>query len=121
MVPAPIAWDLLLTGGDSDAAGVGTGLVAPAVGAEFRAPRAPEVVLGTMTEVEPGRVLAFDTAPGEPGEAVRCELGEGTGHGARLHLTVRGTDPAEREAAAEQWGAGAVTGLAAAALAVAER
>lgn len=121
VVPAPIAWDLLLTGADPEAEGVGTGVVAPPVGAEFRAPRAPEVLLGTVTEVEPGRVLAFDTAPGEPGDAVRLELGEGTGHGARLHLTVRGTDPAEREAAAEHWGAGAVAGLAAAALVVAER
>ena len=53
----------------------------------------------------------------EPGDHVRVELSEGTGHGARIVLTVTGTDPAERDAAVEQWGTGAVGHLAAAAAA----
>ena len=40
------------------------------------------------------------------------ELNEGTGHGARLVLTVTGSDPAERGAAIDQWGSGAVGHLA---------
>ena len=55
---------------------------------------APDVVIGTMTEVELHRVLAFDVAPtGGPGDHVRVELADGTGHGARITLTVTGTDP----------------------------
>ena len=50
---------------------------------------------------------------GGPGDHVRVELADGTGHGARITLTVTGTDPAERDAAAEQWGTGAVGHLAA--------
>ena len=44
---------------------------------------------------------------------MRVELAEGTGHGARITLTVTGTDPAERDAAAEMWGTGAIGHLAA--------
>jgi len=95
--PADVAWRLFLGGAP-----------APAKGAEFRPAGAPDVILGTVTEVEPERVLAFDTAPAEPGDRVRVELVAGSGHGARLVLTVEGADPAEREAAVEQWGAGAV-------------
>jgi hypothetical protein len=77
---------------------------------------APEVVIGTMTEVEPPRVLAFDVAPtGGPGDHVRVELAAGTGHGARITLTVTGRDVADRDAAAEMWGVGAVGQLAASA------
>ena len=47
------------------------------------------------------------------GEHLRLELADGTGHGARITLTVTGTDPAERDAAAEMWGAGPVGHLAA--------
>ena len=74
---------------------------------------APDVVIGTMTEVELHRVLAFTIAPtGGPGDHLRLELTEGTGHGARDHLTVTGTDPAEAEAAAAMWGTGAIGHLA---------
>ena len=48
---------------------------------------------------------------------MRVELADGTGHGARIVLTVTGTDPAERDAAVDQWGTGAVGHLAAAAAA----
>jgi uncharacterized protein YndB with AHSA1/START domain len=41
---------------------------------------------GTVTEVEPHRLLAFDGPDGR----VRWELGEGTGHGARLVVTSTG-------------------------------
>jgi hypothetical protein len=69
-----------------------------------------------MTAVDVYRVLAFDVAPtGGPGEHVRVELTDGTGHGARITLTVTGTDVAERDAAAQMWGTGAVGHLAASA------
>ena len=68
---------------------------------------APDVVIGTMTEVDAPRRMAFDVAPtGGPGDHVRVELAAGTGHGARLTLTVTGTDPAECDAAVAQWGDG---------------
>jgi hypothetical protein len=61
-------------------------------------------------------VLAFDVAPtGGPGDHVRVELTADTGHGARITLTVTGSDLAERDAAAEMWGRGAVGHLAASA------
>lgn len=107
------AWELFLGG----AAEPEVTHEMPRVGEELRAPQAPEVVLGTVTEVQAPRVLAFDTGAGEPGDHVRVELVEGTGHGARMVLTVRGADPAERDAALEQWGLGAVEAIAAAALA----
>lgn len=111
--PPEVAWELFLGG----AAEPEVTHAVPRLGEELRAPRAPEVVLGTVTEVEAPRLLAVDTGAGEPGDQVRFELVEGTGHGARMVLTVRGTDPAERDAALEQWGIGAVEAIAAAALA----
>ena len=108
-----VAWELFLGG----AAEPEVTHEVPVVGEELRAPRAPEVVLGTVTEVEAPRVLAFDTGAGEPGDHVQFELVEGTGHGARMVLTVHGADPSERDAAIEQWGLGAVEAIAAAALA----
>lgn len=76
---------------------------------------APDMVVGTMTEVELHRVLAFDVTPaGGPGEHVRVELADGTGHCVRITLTVTGTDPGERDAA-EMWGTRAVGHLAASA------
>jgi uncharacterized protein YndB with AHSA1/START domain len=108
--PAEVAWDLWF-GKDRD---TGAQRVAPAVGEALTPYMAPEVVIGTMTEVELHRVLAFDVAPtGGPGEHVRVEFAEGTGHGARVKLTVTGTDPAQRDAAADMWGTSAVGHLAA--------
>jgi uncharacterized protein YndB with AHSA1/START domain len=110
--PAEIAWNLWF-GKDRD---TGEQRTAPAVGEPLTPYMAPEVVIGTMTEVEPHRVLAFDVAPtGGPGEHVRVELADGTGHGVRIVLTVTGVDPDERAAAAEMWGTGAVGHLAASA------
>lgn len=109
---AGIAWELFLGG----AAEPEIEHPVPEVGEELRAPQAPEVVLGIVTEVQAPRLLAFDTGPGEPGDHVRLELVDGTGHGARLLLTVRGSDPAEQDAALEQWGLGAVEAIAQAAL-----
>ena len=72
---------------------------------------APEVVIGTVTEVELHRVLAFDVAPtGGPGEHVRVEFGDGTGHGVRITLTVTGTEADERDAALPRCGAPAPSG-----------
>lgn len=110
--PAATAWNLFLSAGATD-----TDVEAPAAGGELRAPAAPEVVLGTVTEVVPGQVLAFDTGPGEPGDRVRLELTDGTGHGARLVLRVTGTVAQEKGPAIEQWRVGAVEAVAAQALA----
>ena len=107
--PAEVAWDLWF-GKDRD---TGEQRTAPAVGEPLTPYMAPEVVIGTMTDVELHRVLAFDVTPtGGPGEHVRVELADGTGHGTRVTLTVTGTDPAERDAAAEMWGTAAVGHLA---------
>jgi uncharacterized protein YndB with AHSA1/START domain len=110
--PAEVAWNLWF-GKDRD---TGEQRTAPAVGEPLSPYMAPDVVIGTMTEVELHRVLAFDVAPdGGPGEHVRVELTEGTGHGVRATLTVIGTDPSECDAAAEMWGTGAIGHLAASA------
>lgn len=110
--PAEVAWDLWF-GKDRD---TGAQRSAPAVGEALTPYMAPDVVIGTMTEVDLHRVLGFDVAPtGGPGDHVRVELTEGTGHGARITLTVTGTDPGERDAAADVWGARAVGHLAASA------
>jgi uncharacterized protein YndB with AHSA1/START domain len=110
--PAQVAWDLWF-GTDQVS---GEQRRAPGVGEPLTPYRAPEVVIGTMTAVDEPRLLAFDVAAtGGPGEHVRVELVAGTGHGARLVLTVTGSDPAQRDAAIEQWGAGAVGHLASAA------
>lgn len=112
--PAEVAWDLWF-GKDRD---TGEQRRAPAVGEDLTPYMAPDVVVGTMTEVDLHRVLAFDVTPaGGPGDHVRVELADGTGHGVRVILTVTGTDPAERDAAAEMWGVRAVGHLAACAAA----
>jgi len=103
--PAEVAWDLFLGAGAPEPP-------QPEVGRSLRAPGA-EDVLGTVTEVARPRLLAFDTAPEEPGDSVRLELGEGTGHGARLLFVVHGSVPAERDAAADRWGPGGVEHVAA--------
>jgi uncharacterized protein YndB with AHSA1/START domain len=110
--PAAVAWDLWF-GKDRD---TGEQRTAPAVGEALTPYMAPDVVVGTMTEVELHRVLAFDVTPaGGPGEHVRVELADGTGHGVRVTLTVTGSDPGERDAAAEMWGTTAIGHLAASA------
>jgi uncharacterized protein YndB with AHSA1/START domain len=107
--PAQVAWDMWF-GTDQV---TGEQRRSPAVGEPLTPYMAPDVVLGTMTATEEPHLLAFDVAPtGGPGEHVRVELTEGTGHGARVVLTVSGSDPAERDAAVEQWGGGAVGHLA---------
>jgi uncharacterized protein YndB with AHSA1/START domain len=110
--PAAVAWDLWF-GKDRD---TGEQREAPAVGQPLTPYMAPDVVIGTMTDVVRHRQFAFDVAPtGGPGEHLRVELADGTGHGARITLTVTGTDPGECDAAAEMWGTGAVGHLAASA------
>jgi uncharacterized protein YndB with AHSA1/START domain len=110
--PAEVAWDLWF-GKDQTS---GEQRSAPAVGEPLTPYMAPDVVVGTMTEVELHRVLAFDTSvAGGPGDHVRVELAEGTGHGTRVILTVTGTEAGERDAAAELWGTGAIGHLAASA------
>ncbi len=110
--PAEVAWDLWF-GTDRE---TGEQRSAPDVGQPLSPYMAPDVVIGTMTEVDPPRVFAFDVAPtGGPGEHLRVELTDGTGHGARIVLTVTGTVPDERDAAAKLWGTGAIGHLAASA------
>ena len=57
--PAEVAWDLWF-GKDRD---TGEQRSAPAVGEPLTPYMAPDVVIGTVTEVELHRVLAFDVAP----------------------------------------------------------
>jgi uncharacterized protein YndB with AHSA1/START domain len=103
--PAEIAWDLWF-GKDRD---TGEQRSAPAVGEPLTPYMAPDKVIGTITAVDRHHILAFDIAPtGGPGEHLRFELTPGTGHGARITLIVTGTNPAEREMAAQMWGTGAV-------------
>jgi hypothetical protein len=110
--PAAVAWDLWF-GKDSD---TGEQRNAPAVGEPLTPYMAPDTVIGTMTEVDMHRVFAFDVAPtGGPGEHLRLEFADGTGHGVKVTLTVTGTDPAERDAAAQMWAGGAIGHLAASA------
>lgn len=110
--PAAVAWDLWF-GKDRD---TGEQREAPAVGEALTPYMAPDVVIGTVTEVDLHRLLAFDVAPsGGPGEHLRLELADGTGHGVKITLTVTGTDPAERDAAAQMWAVGAIGHLAASA------
>ena len=110
--PAEVAWNLWF-GRDRD---TGEQRPAPAVGEPLTPYMAPDFVIGTMTEMEPYRVLAFDVAPtGGPGEHLRVEFADGTGHGVRVILTVTGADPRERDPAAQMWGTGAIGHLAASA------
>ncbi len=108
--PADVAWNLWF-GNDRD---TGEQRSAPAVGEPLTPYMAPDMVVGTMTEVDPYHAFAFDIAPtGGPGRHLRVEFTTGTGHGARVVLTVTGTDPDERDAAAQMWGSGAIGHLAA--------
>lgn len=110
--PAEVAWNLWF-GKDRD---TGEQRHAPGVGEALTPYMAPDIVLGTMTEVELHRVLAFDiAATGGPGEHLRLEMANGTGHGVRITLTVTGSDPAECDAAAQMWATGAIGHLAASA------
>ena len=107
--PAEVAWDLWF-GKDRE---TGEQRRAPGVGEPLTPYMAPDVEIGRMTEVDLHRVLAFDVGPaGGPGDHVRVELGDGTGHGTRVTLTVTGTEPGERDAAAEMWGTSAIGHLA---------
>lgn len=102
VAPADVAWGLLL--GNDPA--TGRLRPTPRVGDSFTPWAAPTYVLGTVTEVEPGRLLAWDCSADEPGDAVRLALIDGTGHGARLQVTIVGSVPAERDAARVEWRAG---------------
>jgi len=99
VAPADVVWNLVL-GVDHS---TGSQRRAPAVGQPFTPWAAPDYVLGTVTDVVPGKLLAWDCSADEPGDAIRLELVDGTGHGARLRLSVTGRDPAERAPATEQW------------------
>ncbi|HEY4332401.1 MAG TPA: SRPBCC domain-containing protein [Ilumatobacteraceae bacterium] len=112
--PAAVAWDVWF----GEDIVTGEQRAAPAVGEALTPYMAPGRVIGTMTEVDLHRVLAFDiTADGGPGDHLRLELNDGTGHGTRVTLTVNGRDPAERDAAAQMWATGALGHLASAAAA----
>jgi hypothetical protein len=110
--PAEVAWDLWF-GTDLE---TGQQRGAPGVGEPLTPYMAPDKVIGIVTEMAPCEVLAFDVAPdGGPGDHLRWELREGTGHGVRIVLTVTGTGSADRDAAIAMWGRGAIGHLAAAA------
>lgn len=99
VLPQAEVWDLLL---GTDPA-TGEQRVAPAVGEPFTPWAAPDHVLGTVTEMTPGEVLAWDCSAVEPGATVRFGFVPGTGHGCRLVVTLTGTDPSDRDAARAQW------------------
>lgn len=99
VAPADVVWGLVL-GVDPV---TGERRPEPAVGEPFTSRAAPDHILGTVSEVIPGQMLAWDCSTDEPGDAVRMELVEGTGHGARLRLTITGSVPDERTAARDQW------------------
>lgn len=108
--PAEHAWNLWF--GTDMVTGEQRG--APAVGEPLTPYRAPDVVVGVMTEVVHPKVIAFDTnTTGGPGDHVRVELRAGTGHGARLVITITGTGVDERDAAIGMWIDGAIEHLAA--------
>lgn len=108
--PASIAWNLWF-GTDQQ---TGEQRQAPGVGEPLTPYMAPDLVVGIMTEVDPHSAFAFDvTDAGGPGDHVRVELSDGTGHGARVVLTVTGTAAAERDAAIENWVSRAIGHLAA--------
>lgn len=110
--PASVAWDLWF-GKDRD---TGAQRQAPAVGEPLTPYMAPDMVIGTMTEVVLHRAFGFDVVPtGGPGDHLRLEFAAGTGHGVKVTLTVTGSDPAERDAAAQMWASGAIGHLAASA------
>lgn len=106
--PADVAWDLFF-GVDPT---TGVQRQAPGVGEQFRPYAAPEIDLGTVTEVDPPRAFAFETAPDEPGDRVRLELTAGTGHGAHLVLEISGRVASELAPAIDQWGGGAIAEIA---------
>lgn len=106
--PVEAAWNIFF-GVDRE---TGEPRKAPAVGREFRPSGAPQVLLGTVTAVDPPHLFTFATAEGVPGDRVELRLVAGTGHGARLVLDVHGTDEAELTPAIEEWGAGAVAEVA---------
>lgn len=105
---AEVAWNLFF-GADP---ATGEQRKAPAIGEPFHPYAAPEIDLGTVTEVDPPNLFAFETAPGEPGDMVRLQLTAGTGHGARLILEVSGHVDTELDAAIDQWGGGAIAEIA---------
>ena len=96
--PATVAWDLWFAK-DRD---TGEQRAAPAVGEPLTPDMAPDKIIGTMTEVDPHHVFAFDVAPtGGPGDHLRLEFADGSGHGTKITLIVTGTDPAERDRRAD--------------------
>lgn len=108
--PTAVAWDLWF-GKDRDP---GQQRKAPAVGEVLAPDVAPDMAIGTMTEVDLHHPFAFDIAPsGGLGNHVRLEFADGAGHGVKVTFTVTGTDPAERDAAVQMWAGGAIGHLAA--------
>ena len=65
---------------------------------------APDVVIGTVTDVEARRVLAVDLAPtGGPGEHLRLELRDEDRPRRPARSTITGTAPEDRDSAVEVW------------------
>lgn len=112
--PADVAWDLFLGHDGTTQAQRAT----PDVGDPLTPVGAPDVPSGTVTEIDRPHLLAFAAGPDAPGDHVRLEFGEGTGHGARLVLTIAGTTANERDTAVERWQRGAVEHVAAQAAAL---
>ena len=68
--------------------------------------RRDDLTAGRIIELEPAEVLVYPwLAEGSPAGEIRWELGEGTGHGARLVLTVTGAPARSAARATAQAGA----------------
>ena len=110
--PIETAWELLV--GSRDV--LPEESRAAVAGEALHALRPDEEVLGFLTDVTPPTQLSADIAAEEPGDHLHLELGPGTGHGARLTLSVHGRDPQQTDPAAARWRDGLVRPLARSAL-----
>jgi uncharacterized protein YndB with AHSA1/START domain len=68
---------------------------------------------GSVLESNGSTVLVFEPPADTPGSVVRLDLVSGTGHGARMLLTVSGIGSGGRDAAIRRWGSEGVERVAA--------
>jgi uncharacterized protein YndB with AHSA1/START domain len=71
------------------------------------------LAIGRITETDGSAALAFEPPADTPGAHVRVELVSGTGHGARMLLTVSGVSADLRDTAIQRWGSDGVERVAA--------
>jgi len=106
--PADLAWRELVAGGSEPVVGgpVPAGALIVQSSDSRAADRITDLTADRITELAPAKVLAYAwLAEGTPAGQIRWELGEGTGHGARLVLTVAGRPDRSAARATAQTGA----------------